>query len=243
VHFHRSYSEAVNGLRRRGALREIVTDDGRANPQAPSVLLDAASLSASLPPSSTADVLTGLTTLVYSAANARWLDARKEAAESLTRLSAQPQNRHPLLLQTECVTAMVKLLLTNDEPSTLNGHVQRCAVTVLADLFTHSDGANVSSADLAPHLAAVSAPALLAAVVQMAVGSTAVSADQHTDTQTRRECCRMLLAIASSNGTAAVSEAVRGNALATAWIASIGEGGAVDPRLSELVQRLQSVIQ
>ena len=236
VHFHQSYSNVVNGLRRCGALHEIVTNQ--------SVLPDAAFLSASLPPSSAADVLSGLNTMVCSAVNARWIDARKEAVEGLTHLSVQPHNRRALLLQTECVTAMVKLLLTNDEPSTLNGYIQRCAVTVLADLFTHSDEVNVSSADLAPHLAAVSAPVVLATVVQMTVGSTAISAEQHTDTQTRRECCRMLLAIiALSNSTAAVSEAVRGNAAIAAQMVSIGEGYAVDPCLSELVRRLQSVIQ
>jgi hypothetical protein len=136
-------------------------------------------------------------------------------------------------------------LLLDSDPSPLNGHVKRCAVTVLADLFTASPGDNVTTEELAPHLAAVSTPAVLGVVVQMAVGSaTGSPMEPQTDTQTRRECCRLLLAVAKADGATAVDTAVRGNAAATAWVASISEGsGPLDARLSGLVQQLQTALQ
>jgi hypothetical protein len=251
VHFHRSYSEAVNGLRRRGALLEARTGD--ANPQA--VLLDATALSALLPPSSAADVLSGLTTLVSTAANAQWVDARKEAVESLTRLS--PHHCRALMHQTGCVAAMVKLILAVEvEPSALNGHVTRCAVTVLADLFANP---TTTSDQTAPHVAAVVTPVVVAAVVRMAVGSNHGPTDAHdstdamdtthpTDIHTQRECCRLLLAIVPS-APSAVGAAIQGDTAAAAWLHSIssnideGECGAVDPRLRELVLQLHRALK
>jgi hypothetical protein len=160
---------------------------------------------------------------------------------------------------------MVKLLLTDDF-SPMNSHVARCAATVLADLF---DGPFIESADmltpsadmLTPYLAAVSTPVLLRAVVQIAVGPDTqfgksnevidgMDTTDPTDIQSRRECSRLLLAIASASvasGTA-VRAAIEGSAAARHWLVSIcettGEGAdlVVDQRLRGLLQRLQRVL-